>query len=520
MPTSMTLDQLLHNAVARWQDRPFLIFEGDVLSYVDFDLAVEEAAKGLLSLGIVPGDRVAIWMSNRIEWPIAQLAVTRCGAVLVPLNTRLRTEDLSHALRDSGAVAVITQARSEEFSYTGVLQEIVDGGRCEALGSVIVVGELEHQLGSFVSWNDMLRAGATAKFSPSPCPDPQQMAYILYTSGTTSLPKGVMLSHANLNNSFNLAREMRNHDTILLTYPLFAITGCHNTILAGLIAGATVVIQERFHPEEALDLIEGHRCTILSGVITVIEQIVSSPKFSPERIATLWRAIIFPRRPQHIALLRRLGIEVSSTGYGMTETAGPLTQISSMEESSFNSEGYPWPGNELRICGPDGRDLPLGEAGAILALSTQIMLGYFNNSEATAKAIDIRGWLHTGDVGRRNADGTLTWIGRSNEVYKSSGFNVAASEVEAFLAGHPGIAEVAVIGVEDRTKGEVGAAFVVAKAGHAVTQDSVEAFCKGRIASYKIPGHVIGLEVFPKTTSGKVRKVELLARHFPSTRNP
>ncbi len=512
---SITLDGLLRSAVARWRDRPFLIFEEVVMSYVSFESAVQRAAKGLLALGVMPGDRVAIWMSNRIEWPIAQLAVTRCGAVLVPLNTRLRTEDLGHALRDSGAVAVVTQSRSEEFSYLDVVREVANEGRCAALRKVIVVGELKRDPGLFVAWADMMQAGDDQQLEPKPCDDPEQMAYILYTSGTTSLPKGVMLSHANLNNSLNLAGEFRDHDIILLTYPMFAITGCHNSIMAGLVAGATVVIAERFHPSAALDLIERYRCTVLSGVMTVVDQIVSLPSFTPERVSTLWRAIVFPRRPQHIPLLRRLGVEVSSTGYGMTETSGPLSQVCSMDEGTFQCEGRPWPGNEIRVRGPDGRDMPLGEAGAIFARSRQVMLGYFNNPEATAKAIDSDGWLNTGDVGRLNADGTLTWIGRSNEVYKCSGFNVAASEVEAFLIGHPAIAEVAVIGVSDRAKGEVGAAFVVAKSGCTVTPEDVEGFCKGRIASYKLPGHVIVLDVFPKTASGKVRKVELVARHFP-----
>lgn len=512
---AITLDGLLRGAVARCKDRPFLIFEEGVMSYVDFEIAVQRAARGLLALGVMPGDRVAIWMSNRIEWPIVQLAVTRCGAVLVPLNTRLRTEDLSHALRDSGAVAIVTQSRSEEFSYLDIIREIANENRCPTLRKVIVVGEVEQDPGQFVAWEDMMRAGDDLQVDPKPCDDPEQMAYILYTSGTTSLPKGVMLSHANLNNCRNLAGEFREHDVIFLVYPLFAITGCHNTILAGLVAGATIVINERFHPLAALELIERHRCTVFSGVIAVVDQIVSLPSFTPKRVATLWRAIVFPRRPQHIPLLRKLGVEVSSTGYGMTETSGPLTQVRSMDESTFQCEGHPWPGNEIRISGPDGRDMPIGEAGAILARSPQVMLGYFNNPEATAKAIDSQGWLNTGDVGRLNADGTLTWIGRSNEVYKCSGFNVAASEIEAFLVGHPAIAEVAVIGVADRVKGEVGAAFVVPKSGHTLTQEDVEAFCRNRIASYKIPGHVIALDAFPKTASGKVRKVELVALHFP-----
>lgn len=511
---AMTIDEMLSNGVRRWQQRPFLVAESLTLSFLEFEREVDKAARGLLALGVKVGDRVAIWMSNRIEWPIAQLAVTRCGAVLVPLNTRLRLDDLSHALNDSGAVVIITQHKSLEFDYLSVLGEIVRLRRCPALGSVVVVdGELDGRTG-FMSWADMLDKGRHADCVPQPCRDAAQMAYILYTSGTTSLPKGVMLSHANLNNSLNIAGEFREHEVVFLSYPLFAITGCHNTILAGLTAGATVVIQERFDPDEALALIERHRCTVLAGVITVAEQIVNAEGFSPERVQSLWRANVFPRRPQHIPLLRRLGVQASSTGYGMTETSGPATHVSSMEESTFSSEGVPWPGNEIRILDRDGNPAPVGEAGAIVVRSRQVMLGYFNNAEATRKAIDADGCLHTGDIGRFNADGTLTWIGRANEVYKSSGFNVAALEVEAFLSQHPGVAEVAVIGVTDPSKGEVGAAFVVARPGHAVDKKSVVQFCKGRIASYKIPGHVIALDSFPKTASGKVRKVELRSRYF------
>ena len=514
-PFHTTVDQMLAHALAHWPDELFIAADGEELSYAEIGARVDALARGLTALGLAPGDRVALWMSNIWEWVVAQFAVTRCGAVLTPLNTRLRSDDLAHALRDSGARIVITQDHAGEFSYVATVRGLAEAGRVPALEHVVVARPAAGLAAPFVGWDAVLALGGAGTVEPRPALDPQRLAWILYTSGTTSLPKGVMLSHANLNNAFRLRRNLQRGDFNFLVFPLFAITGCHNAVLGALLVGAGLVLQERFDPEKAIALIEHYGCKSLGAIVTVLPSLLQAPGFHPDRVASLEHLNVFPRRPHHVPLFQAFeGVRSVSVGYGMTETAGPLTFTDDMTEAGLRTEGRPWPGNAIRIVDDTGRDVPEGADGQILARSPQVMLGYFNQPEATAKAIDAEGWLHTGDVGRRDAEGRIAWIGRASDVYKSAGFNVAAAEVEAFLAQHPAVEDVAVIGVPDADKGEVGVAFVVARPGEQIDLAGLRAYCQGQIASYKAPGHVVVVPQFPKTTSGKVRKLELRATHF------
>ncbi len=507
-----TLDQIFSRAVARWPDRQFVVAEGRTIDYREMDTLVDRIAKGLLALDVQPGDRVALWMSNICEWVAIQFAVTRIGAVLTPLNTRLRVEDLRHTLSDSGAKILLTQAGSPDFSYVDVVREILrEPDSVAALQHVVVARSTAFADAPFLGWDDFLTRGQAVRREPAPATDPDALAYILYTSGTTSLPKGVMLSHANLNNSLRIAHDLRDRDCTFLIYPLFAITGCHNAVLPTCLVGGSIVLQERFNAAEAIDLIERHRCTVVGCITHVLEELAKAPRFSTERVSSLRLANVFPRRPHHRELLLKFGFDAAATGYGMTETGGPVAYAVDLDPESMLGEGVPWADVVVRTVLPDGSDAPAGHEGAILVKGRQVMLGYFNMPAETAKAIDGDGWLHTGDVGVFDDRKRLTWLGRNSDMYKCSGFNVASQEVEAFLGRHPAVAEVAVLGVPDASKGEVGAAFIVVKPGAAVDRAEIIKFCTGKIASYKIPGHVFVRDRLPKTVSGKVRKVELKA---------
>ncbi len=507
-----TIDQIFSRAVSRWPDRTFIVADGRSFTYGEMSAEVEQVAQGLLALGVQPGDRVALWMSNIWEWVAIQFAVTRIGAVLTPLNTRLRVEDLRHTLRDSGAKVLLTQARSQEFSYVEVIREIMqDRASVPDLQHVVVARPAAQYAAPYVGWDYFIARGKTGPQAPQPATDPNALAYILYTSGTTSRPKGVMLSHANLNNALRMAHDYLDGDCTFLIYPMFAITGCHNAMLPTLMVGGSMVMQERFDAAEALDLIERHRCTVIGCIIYILEELVNAPGFAPGRVASLRFANVFPRRPHHRDLLLKLGLKGAATGYGMTETSGPVVYVVDLDPDSMTSEGVAWSNVEVRTILEDGSDAAPNQEGAIIVRGPQVMLGYFGLPEATARAIDKDGWLHTGDVGFFDEKKRLTWLGRYTDMYKCSGFNVASQEVEAFLGRHPGIAEVAVLGVPDAGKGEIGAAFIIAKPGAAIDRTEIGKFCAGKIASYKIPGHVFVRDELPKTASGKVRKVELKA---------
>lgn len=502
----VTVEQLFQRAVTLWPDRPFVI-DGHTISYREMDALVDRIARGFLGLDVKPGERVAVWMSNIWEWVAVQLAVTRIGAVLTPINTRLRVDDLAYILADTGARVVVTQGGSGEFSYEAVLADLMtDRERLPALEHVVVARAFEQREAPSISWTDFLAQGEGHSLVV-PTAESQDLAYILYTSGSTSLPKGVMLSHVSLNNALNIASAYAEGDRIFLAYPLFAITGCQNSVLVSIAIGGSLVLQERFDRDQALDLIERHSCTVIAGITQILKELESASGFSTERVASVRVAAIFPRRPEHLELLDRFGISKATTGYGMTETSGPVTYSENLEEVGL--EGIPFPGDRIRLVAEHGGEPATGEPGAIQVKTPHGMLGYFGSPEATAAQFDSDGWFDTGDVGCLDADGRLKWLGRSTDIIKSSGFNYAAQEVETFLTSHAEVAELALIGVPDADRGEVGAVFVVAKAGVQFTADDLKAICANRIASYKIPQHLFVVDALPKTATGKVRKVEL-----------
>lgn len=510
-----TIDSILVRRAARCPDAPFLHFEGACWTFQEVDTAVNRTAIALLELGVKPGERIALWMSNCPEWVIAQFAATRLGAILVPLNTRLRRDDLAYALSDCGARAVFTQANSAGFSYVELLQDILDANLCPELRHIVIAKEDGVDLTPpMMGWRALQEIGANSAMQPCPADQPSDLAYIAYTSGTTSAPKGAMLSHTNLNNAYNIAEVYFEGDTVFVTFPLFAVTGCHNTVLAAVIAGVSLVLQERFDPIEALTLIEKHKCTVFNGMIHSLKEVGAALDVNSKQIKTLRHANVFPRGLENQPLFAKFKFATAGTGYGMTETSGPVTHAIDPIDNFSPGAGMPWAGNVVRVVGADGNDVEPGEVGVILVRSSQVMLGYYNKPEATEKAISTDGWLNTGDMGFLTEEGVLSWIGRNDDVYKTSGFNVSGMEVEAFLAGHPKLADVAVVGVPDDKKGAAGAAFVIPKPGEEITMGDIEVFCRGRIASHKIPSHVISVSSFPCTTNGKVRKLQLRAEHF------
>ncbi|MEQ8929370.1 MAG: class I adenylate-forming enzyme family protein [Silicimonas sp.] len=502
-----TVDDLFKRAVELWPEVPLVIEGSGSCSYRDMDSRIDAVATGLVALGVGPGDKVALWMSNIWEWLAVQFAVTRIGAVLVPINTRLRANDLAHVLSDSGARVIFLQGDSSEFSYVSVLTEL--------FATEVSLPKLEHAVvarsdaapeGRFLDWGTFLSDGESVPLPPRDA-SPDDLAYILYTSGSTALPKGVMLSHVCLNNAINLAGDYVEGDCIFLGYPLFAVTGCQNSVLTAIVVGGSLVIQERFEPNEAVELIEKHKCTVIACITPVLQSIASAKGFEPDKVASLRTGSIFPRRPEHTDLLKQFGFENVTTGYGMTETSGPVTNSSSFEE--IGVEGREWPGDQIKLVTDDGGTPETGQPGAIYVNTPHIMLGYLNNPEATAAQFDEDGWFITGDVGCRDEEGNLKWLGRTFEIIKSSGFNFAAQEVESFLSEQPEINEVAVIGVPDEKSGEVGIAYVTLQDGASFGNADLKRICSGRVASYKIPKEVIVVDKFTKTASGKIRKVDL-----------
>ncbi len=507
-----TVDQMFSRVVKKWPDRVFVIADGIRLTYGDVDGMAHALGRAMVFAGVERGDRVALWMSNIWEWIVVQFAVTRIGAVLTPLNTRLRIEDLRHTLRDSGAKMLFTQAATKDFRYLEVLNDIgFNSGVLPDLKHVVVARPgmvLERR---YIDWSSFIEDNECSDVELMPELNPDRVAYILYTSGTTSLPKGVMLSHRNLNNCFRFLFDFGDNEILFLTNPLFAVMGCHNAVLSIVLIGGTIVLQENFGAEEANRVIGSLGCTSMAGIFSAFMSIAQAKNYASENFRAMRLGFLSPRRPEHVDVLQALGLKKVACGYGMTETCGPVTYVSDISTANMSCDGLLLADSEMKILGEDGSPVPVGRPGAVFVRGPQVMLGYFNPSNEASSTIDEDGWLRTGDIGMLDSASRFTWIGRSSDIYRCNGFNVAPREIEVFLEAIAPVVEVAVVGVPDKDKGEVGAAFIVMAPNASFTLEELQGFCRGKVASYKVPDHLRVMVSLPKTASGKIRKTDLKA---------
>src|SRR6185295_12605777 len=521
-----TLGSLPARAARRWGSREALCFKGQRLTFADLAAGVDRAAKGLIALGIRPGDKVALWLLNRPEWIEAAFAVMKIGAVLVPINTRLRTEDVAYIAHQSDSTALILAERSGPIDYLAMVRELVPPGvaaaatRLPKLRHIVLFGDELRQ--DTVTWNAVLAGGAAvddaALAARADAVDPEDLAFLMYTSGTTGFPKGAMHCHRIIRNvtdrAFRLAITER--DVIMMYLPLFHLFAFSEGLLTSMVSGARQVLTEGFDPAESLDLMARERTTVLHGFDTHYKELIEAQERAPRDIGPIRTGIAAAGMQSSTAIARRarkvFGPLVS--GFGMSEigVGVAIGALDSTEEQCCEASGFPAPGYEVRIVDPEtGREQPAEVPGEILARGYTLMRGYYEKPEATAAAIDADGWLHTGDMGLLRADGHLRFMGRYKDMLKIGGENVDPMEVEAFLMTHPAVNLVAVVSLPDARLSEVGVAFVRPEPGQPLTEDDVLAHCRGRIASFKIPRRIIFVDDFPMTSSGKIQKVKLRA---------
>jgi fatty-acyl-CoA synthase len=519
-----TLGGLPARAALRWGDREAIVFRDRRVSFSDVAAGVDRVARGLMAVGVRPGHTVALWMVNRPEWIEAAFAVLKIGAVLVPINTRLRTDDVAYILGQSDAGTLILGERSGPVDYLGMVRELVPAdtapgtGRLPRLQRLVVLGE-EPRAGT-VPWARLLARAAdvtpASLAERADAVDPEGLAFLMYTSGTTGFPKGAMHGHRIIRNvtdrAFRLALTER--DVIMMYLPLFHLFAFSEGMLTSMVSGARQVLTEAFDPDESLALIARERATVLHGFDTHYKELCEAHARQPRDVASVRTGIFAAGMASSTPIARRaralFGPLVS--GYGMSEfgVGAAIGSLDSTEEQSCEASGYPAPGYEIRVVDPDsGRDQPTGTPGEILVRGYTLMRGYYDKPEATAAAIDADGWMHTGDMGLLRADGHLRFVGRYKDMLKIGGENVDPMEVEAYLMSHPAINQAAVVSYPDSRLSEVGVAFVRCQPGSLLTEAEVLAHCRGRIASFKIPRHVIFVESFPMTSTGKIQKVAL-----------
>ena len=525
-----TLGRLADRAAARFGEREALMFAGRRWSFRALADEVERAAKGLLALGIHPGDKVGVWLLNRPEWIFAVLALAKIGAVFVPINSRLRTADVRYILQQSDSVALICAERSGPIDYLAMVRELAPGSLGQDKGvpaapelpllrHIVLLSETPRP--GTNAWDDVLRGGAAvsdeALDSRAVDVDPDGLLYIMYTSGTTGFPKGAMHCHNILRNVTDQANRLAvtPRDVMLINLPLFHVFAFFEGPLMSLQTGARMVLMETFDAEQTLDLIEAERATMVHGFDFNFKPMLAAQLAHPRDVSSLRTGVLGAglAGSTEVAYQAQEVFMPTVSGFGMTEIGigAALGFLTGTPEQRCETSGYPLPGYELRVIDPEtGRRQPDGAAGEIQVRGYMVTRGYYKKPEETAKAIDAQGWLSTGDMGVLRDDGHLVLIGRYKDIIKVGGENVDPTEVEDFLLQHPAVSEVAVVSCPDEVLTEVGVAFIVPRPEQRPPDTAdIAAFCKGKIAGYKIPRRVEIVEALPVTGSGKVQKFKL-----------
>jgi len=526
-----TFGDLPGDAARRFGDREALAFRDRRYTFRQVSEEVDRLARGLIHLGVAPGEHVCLWLTNCPEWIFAMFALARIGAVHIPLNTRFRTADLEYALGQSDAVTLITHDVSGPVDYLAMVRELcpapADTGdrdvRCAAfpaLRRLVIKGTSRHP-GTY-SWDDVLEGArhvdAAALEARAAAVRPTDTAFIMYTSGTTGFPKGAMRDHSLLESTLDRLDRLgtTERDVVINYLPLFHVFGYVDGPLSTLLGGHRQVLTDTFDPDAVLDLVEREGGTLLSGFELHVKALTDAQEARPRDVSTLRSGILAGGMQSATAVLHRARKLLAPlhhvTAYGMTEVGANIimSDLDATDEQACETSGRACPGFELRVIDPDtGRDQPHGVPGELIVRTRYMMQGYYKKPEATAAALDADGWFHTGDMALLRADGYMRFLGRYKDMLKVGGENVDPTEVEAYLARHPGVLEVAVVGVPDLRLTEVPAAFVLRHDGAAVSTDDLIAACRGRIASFKIPRHVFFVDALPRTSSGKVQKALL-----------
>jgi fatty-acyl-CoA synthase len=473
---------------------------------------VEEVAKSLIAYGVKKGDRVGIWAPNRFEWILVQFATPRVGAIMVNINPAYKAAALKYALEQSQIGLLIASHYFRKTDYVEILNHVKP--ECKyPQRTVIMERDWEKfiEAGKKISDEELAEREATLQFD-----DPIN---IQYTSGTTGYPKGATLTHHNiLNNGFFIGERLRysEKDRVCIPVPFYHCFGMVLANMACITHGSCMVIPgEVFDPDTAMSTVQKEKCTSLYGVPTMFIAELEHPNFNKYDFSTL-RTGIMAGSPCPIDTMKQVQSKMNMTEvtvcYGMTETSPVSTQSECDDPliKRVSTVGKVHPHLEVKIINPEnGLIVPRGEQGELCTRGYSVMLGYWEMPEDTAKVLDKNGWMHTGDLAIMYAEGYVKISGRIKDIIIRGGENISPREIEEFLITHEAIADVQVIGVPDLKYGEEVMAWVILRDGFDVSFDELKAYCKGQIATFKIPRYWKSVTEFPMTVSGKVRKVEM-----------
>ena len=509
-----TIGDGLRRTVARFPHREAFVdsAKGVRLTYRELWDAVDRVARGLMALGVGRGERVGIWSPNRHEWLLVQFATARIGAILVNVNPAYKTAELGYTLRQAGVSLLIMAEGFRKTDYRPMIEEV--RGACPELRRVILFED---------DWDELLARAETvtpealrAREALLQFDDPIN---IQYTSGTTGRPKGATLTHHNiLNNGFFVGEALRytERDRVCIPVPYYHCFGMVVGNLACVTHGACMVIPgESFDPEAVLATVEAERCTSLYGVPTMFIAELNHERFDAYDLSSL-RTGMMAGAPCPIETMRevmtRMHMPEVAIAYGMTETSPVSTQTAPDDpvEKRVTTVGRVFPHVEIKIVDPEsGAVVPRGERGELCTRGYSVMRGYWDDEAATREAIDEAGWIHSGDLAVMDEEGYVSIVGRIKEMIIRGGENIYPREIEEYLMEHPGVEVAQVIGVPSEKYGEEVMAWIKTKPGVTLTAEDLHAYCKGRIATYKIPKYWKFVDAFPLTVTGKVQKFRM-----------
>ncbi len=530
--TPWVADQTVGNALrltaSRFPDGDALVFPASGLrwSWGDFDRRVDLAASGLIARGVGRGEHVGIWSMNVPEWVVTQFAVARVGAVLVNINPAYRLHELEETLAAADVATLVVGSPFKGSNFVAMLETLCPevaastspswtATRLPRLRRLIALGARPGP--GWLTWDDLEHGAVVGELAVREREArPADVYNIQFTSGTTGLPKGAMLTHHNvLMNAFYIGQRLRYgpDDRVCVPVPFYHCFGCVLGTLVCAVYGSTIVVPAAsFDPGATLAAVADERCTSLYGVPTMFVAEVNHPDRARFDTSSLRTGIMSGSPcplPLMQAVMKAMGASQMTIGYGLTE-ASPIITLTSVDdpiEVRVGTVGRPIPGVEVRLIDPlSGKESAPGEAGELCVRGHGVMAGYYKAPEATARVIDADGWLSTGDLARCRDDGNYRIVGRRKELIIRGGENIYPPEVEEFLLGHPSIAEVAVVGLPDPKYGEVVSAWVVPRPGVTITAEELLDYCRGQIAHFKIPHYIQVVDGLPRTVTGKVRK--------------
>ncbi len=525
-----TVAAVLEDAAAQWPDRDALIVRQQAVrwSWRELNQAAERLAAGLIRLGLQPGDRVGIWSPNRVEWVVTQFATAKAGLILVNINPAYRLSELEFSLNKVGCKALVVAPAFKSSNYLQMLAQLAPElnratagalklARLPAMQVLIAMGESPPP--GFLSYESVAKSGRSEDYARlAQLRDelqPEQAINIQFTSGTTGLPKGATLTHHNIvNNGYFVARRQRltEQDRMCIPVPLYHCFGMVMGVLGCATHGAAMVFPaEAFDATEVLRAIGEERCTALYGVPTMFIGVLDHPQFTTFDRGSL-RTGVMAGAPCPVEVMKRVVADLHmpevTICYGMTETSPVSFQSRSDDsiERRVSTVGTIHPHVEVKIVDETGKVVPVGARGELLTRGYSVMLGYWDDVQKTAEAVDPQGWMHTGDLATLDPAGYCNIVGRVKDLIIRGGENISPREIEEFLYRHPKIQDVQVFGIPDSRYGEVVCAWIRARENGSCDAEEIVAFCRENIAHFKVPQHIRFVEEFPMTVTGKIQK--------------